>query len=49
MRPLARDVCVGGFSLYLPTVYHFLLRLFAQTKQLRSALYLSVAASTSGG
>ena len=34
---------------HLPTVYLFLSRLFAQTKQLRPALYLPVAATTSGG
>ncbi len=48
MRPPARDES-AVFLLYLPTVYHFLQRLFAQTKQLRSALYLPVAAITSGG
>ena len=46
MRPLARDES-AVFLLYLPTVYHFLLRLFALTKQLRPALYLPVAATTS--
>ena len=35
------------FLLYLPTVYLFLSRLFALTKQLRPALYLPVAATTS--
>ena len=39
----------GGFSVYLPTVYLFLSRLCALTKQLRPALYLPVAAITSGG
>ena len=48
MRPLARDESAVSL-LYLPMVYHFLQRLFAQTKQLRPALYLPVAASTSGG
>ena len=37
------------FLLYLPTVYHFLQHLFALTKQLRTSLYLPVAAITSGG
>lgn len=37
------------FLLYLPTVYLFLSHLFALTKQLRTALYLTVAATTSGG
>jgi len=48
MRPLARDES-AVFLLYLPTVYHFLSRLFALTKQLRTSLYLPVAATTSGG
>ena len=48
MRPLAR-VGSAVFLLYLPTVYLFLSRLFALTKQLRPALYLPVAAFTSGG
>ena len=48
MRPLSRDES-AVFLLYLPTVYHFLLRLFALTKQLRPSLYLPVAAATSGG
>ena len=34
---------------HLPTVYLFLQRLFALTKQLRPSLYLPVAAITSGG
>ena len=34
---------------HLPTVYLFLSRLFALTKQLRPSLYLPVAATTSGG
>ena len=46
MRPLARDES-AVFLLYLPTVYHFLQRLFALTKQLRPTLYLPVAATTS--
>ena len=41
MRPLARDES-AVFLLYLPTVYHFLQRLFALTKQLRPSLYLPV-------
>ena len=48
VRPLARDES-AVFLLYLPTVYHFLSRLFALTKQLRPSLYLPVAATTSGG
>ena len=36
------------FLLYLPTVYLFLSRLFALSKQLRPSLYLLVAATTSG-
>ena len=40
MRPLARDES-AVFLLYLPTVYLFLSRLFAQTKQLRPTLYLA--------
>ncbi len=46
MRPLARDES-AVFLLYLPTVYLFLSRLFAQTKQLRPSLYLPVDATTS--
>jgi hypothetical protein len=42
-------VKVGSFLLHLPTVYLFLSRLFALTKQLRPSLYLPVAATTSGG
>ena len=34
---------------HLPTVYLLLSRLCALTKQLRPALYLPVAATTSGG
>ena len=34
---------------HLPTVCLFLSRLFALTKQLRTSLYLPVAATTSGG
>ena len=45
--PLARDES-AVFLLYLPTVYLFLSRLFALTKQLRPTLYLPVAATTSG-
>ena len=48
VRPPARDES-AVFLLYLPTDYHFLLRLFALTKQLRPTLYLPVAAITSGG
>ena len=44
MRPPARDE--SAVFLYLPTVYLFLSRLFALTKQLRPALYLLVAATT---
>ena len=40
MRPLARDES-AVFLLYLPTVYHFLSRLFAQTKQLRPSKSLT--------
>ena len=46
MRPLARDES-AVFLLYLPTVYLFLSRLFALTKQLRPSLYLPVATTTS--
>lgn len=42
MRLLTRDES-AVFLLYLPTVYHFLSRLFALTKQLRTSLYLPVA------
>ena len=48
VRPLARDES-AVFLLYLPTVYLFLSRLFALTKQLRPLLYLPVASITSGG
>ena len=41
LRPLARDES-AVFLLYLPTVYLFLSRLFALTKQLRPSLYLPV-------
>ena len=40
MRPLARDES-AVFLIYLPTVYHFLSRLFALTIQLRPSLYLA--------
>lgn len=46
MRPLARDESAVSL-LYLPMVYHFLQRLFVLPKQLRSSLYLPVAAITS--
>ena len=46
MRPLTRDESAVSL-LYLPTVYHFLQRLFVLPKQLRSALYLPEAAITS--
>ena len=46
VRPPARDES-AVFLLYLPTVYHFLQRLFALTKHLRPSLYLPVAPTTS--
>jgi hypothetical protein len=45
MRLLTRDE--PAVLCHLPTVYLFLSRLFAQTKQLRPALYLPMAATTS--
>ncbi len=43
MRPLTRDE-LAVFLYLLPTVYLFLSRLFALSKQLRTSLYLPVAA-----
>lgn len=48
MRLLTRDEPAVFFYLYLRST-DFLLCLFALTKQLRPALYLPVAATTSGG
>ena len=48
MRPLARDESAVFFYTYLRST-ELLSRLFALTKQLRTSLYLPVAAITSGG